>query len=222
LQAQDAAIAGLKASIRQTASKIDSIRSNYRSQLETERVELIATLNRSSTDLSKSKIKRSLLEIVSPHDGIVKDLAVTTSGAVVSAGALLMNIIPQKEPLQAEVFLRGEDVGFVFPGQKAQLKISAFPFQRYGLLEGTVALISADTTDSQKTLGQQGIIQNQVTYKAIVSLTSSVLNSVATNERLPLSTGMVVTAEIHQRQRTVLEYLISPIQKASQEAGRER
>jgi hemolysin D len=62
----------------------------------------------------------------------------------------------------------------------------------------------------------------QLTYLALVKLESNILKSEATNESLKLATGMLVSAEIHQRQRTVMEYLISPIQKVTQEAARER
>jgi hemolysin D len=221
LRSQEAAVQSLTSAVTQSEAKLISIRSNYRSQLETERVELMATLNKSSSELDKSKIKSGLLDIKSPNDGIVKDLAVTTKGAVVAAGVLLMNIVPQNEALQAEVLLKNEDVGFVLAGQDTRIKVAAYPFQRYGLMEGKVALVSADSADPSKQNNAPGQ-PTQLTYKALVKLNSAVLRSEATKEELPLTTGMLVVAEIHQRQRTVMEYLLSPIQKVAQEAARER
>lgn len=219
LKAQAANVASLNASIAQSEKKIAAIRSQYRSQLENERLDTLAQLNRSGQELEKSNVKAGQMEIRAPNDGVVKDLATTTHGAVVAAGALLMNIVPQSEPLQAEVLLRNEDVGFVAAGQVAKVKVAAYPFQKYGLLDGKVALLSADATDPKQ---QQSNQQPMLTYRAIVRLDSRELVSAGTGERLPLSPGMLVTAEIHQGQRTVLEYLLSPVRKTVQEAARER
>jgi hypothetical protein len=61
----------------------------------------------------------------------------------------------------------------------------------------------------------QGIASSYLLYEAKSE-------SEASGEELPLSTGMLVVSEIHQRQRTVMEYLLSPVQKVAQEAARER
>jgi hemolysin D len=180
LKSQEATVQSLVAAVNQSEAKIVSLRSNYRSQLETERVDLLAGLNKSAGELDKSKIRSGLLEIKAPNDGIVKDLAVTTKGAVVGAGGLIMNIIPQNEPLQAEVALRNEDVGFVVPGQTVQLKVAAYPFQRYGLLPGKVLMVSADSGDTKNS----GVAQNStpapgdaLSYKALISIASTTLKS---------------------------------------------
>jgi hemolysin D len=188
-------------------------------QLETERLETVSVLNRSGQELEKSNVKAGLLEIRAPNAGVVKDLATTTKGAVVSAGVLLMNIVPQDEPMQAEVLLKNEEVGFVAVGQKAAVKVAAYPFQKYGMLEGKVLLVSADSADPKQTPQGQ---QPTLTYRALVKLDTNHLLSAATNEKLAINAGMLVTAEIHQGQRTVMEYLLSPVRKVGQEAGRER
>lgn len=219
LKVQAANVQSLNAAIAQSERRIASLRSQYRSQLENERIETVALLNRSGQELEKSNVKAGMLEIRAPNAGVVKDLATTTHGAVVAAGALLMNIVPQDEPLQAEVLLKNEDVGFVAVGQKAMLKVAAYPFQKYGMLEGEVALVSADAADPKQTPQGQAPM---LTYRAIVRLKGSKLTSAATGEQLALNPGMLVAAEIHQGERSVIEYLLSPVQKIGQEAARER
>jgi hemolysin D len=217
-KAQESNVQSLKAVIAGSEKKLISVRSNYRSQLENERIETLTQLNKSSQELDKSTIRSGLLEIKAPNDGVVKDLAVTTKGAVVQAGSLLLNIVPREEPVQAEVLLSNEDVGFIGVGQKAHIKVAAYPFQKYGLLEGKVLLVAADSSDPKQ---QQATQQPQLTYRALVSLQTQAL--VAPNgEKLALSPGMLISAEIHQGQRTVLEYLLSPVQKVGAEAARER
>lgn len=218
LRAQESAVISLRAVIAGSDKKIASIRSSYRSQLENERIETVTQLNKSGQELDKSTIRSGLLEIKAPTEGIVKDLAVTSPGAVVQAGSLLLNIVPQNDPVQAEVLLSNEDVGFVIKGQKAQIKIAAYPFQKYGLLDGKVSLISADSADPKQ---QQQTQQPTLSYRALVSLNSQSLLS-PNGEKLNLTPGMLVAAEIHQGRRTVLEYLLSPVQKVGAEAARER
>lgn len=219
LKTQAATVVSLRAAIAQSEKRIVSVRSQYRSQLEDLRAETAALLNRSAQEFEKSNVKAGMLEIRSPTNGVVKDLVVTTRGAVVAAGALLMNVVPVGETLQAEVLLKNEDVGFVSMGQEARIKVAAYPFQKYGMLEGAVSLVSADATDPRQTPQGQA---PQLTYRALVKLNAPSLHSAATGEQLALSPGMLVTAEIHQGQRTVLEYLLSPVRKVTQEAARER
>lgn len=218
LRAQEATVQSLKAVIIGIERKQTSLRSSYHSQLENERLDTVTLLNRSSQELDKSVIKNGLLEVRSPTEGIVKDLTVSATGAVVGAGNVLMNIVPKEEPVQAEVLLSNEDVGFVIVGQKAHIKIAAYPFQKYGLLEGNVSLLSADSADQRQ---QQQTGQPQLSYRALISIDRQSLES-PSGGTLELQPGMLVTAEIHQGKRTVLEYLLSPVQKVASEAGRER
>jgi hemolysin D len=219
LRAQASNVQSLNSSIAQSERKLAGLRSQYRSQLENERIETLNQLNRSGQELEKSSVRFGQLEIRAPNAGVVKDLATTTRGAVVAAGALLMNIVPRDEPMQAELLLKNEDVGFVAVGQNAKVKVAAYPFQKYGMLDGKVALVSADSSDPKQQQPGQPV---QMTYRAIVRVDSTVLTSVATGEKLALTPGMLVTAEIHQGTRSVLEYLLSPVQKVGQEAARER
>ena len=218
LKTQAATVASLNASIAQSEKRLAALRSQYRSQLENERMETVAQLNRSDQELAKSNVKAGQLDIRAPTAGVVKDLATTTQGAVVQAGALLMNIVPKEEPLQAEVLLRNEDVGFTAVGQPVKVKVAAYSFQKYGLMEGDVHMISPDATDPKQQV--QG--QPTQTYRAIIRLKDTALVDPRTGERYPLNAGMLVTAEIHQGRRTVMEYLLSPVQRVTQEAARER
>jgi hemolysin D len=216
LQAQLSTVNGLGAAIEQGERKLDAVRSSYRTQLENERVDTLAQIRRLNQDLDKTSIRKGQMDIRAPADGVVKDLAVTSVGAVVQAGALLMNIVPKEEPLLAEVMLGNDDAGFVAIGQKVQLKIAAFPFQKYGVIEGRVTHIGADASESRQGQGAQA-----PSYRALVKLARQRFDA-AQDEALTLAPGMLVVAEIHQGDRTVLEYLLSPVQKVTSEAARER
>jgi hemolysin D len=218
LRAQEANVNSLKSAITQSQRKLAQIKSSYESQLRDERIEIESRFKKIEGELTKQQFKSGLLELKAPQAGVVKDLSLTTVGTVVQPGAVLLNVVPKDEPLIAEVAIKNEDVGFVQPGQTAKVKLSAYPFQKYGLVEGKVEQIGADSNanDPQKQLAQP-----PQTYKAYVALKNQMLKA-PNGDELKLTAGMAVVSEIHQGKRSVIEYLISPVQKISQEAARER
>jgi hemolysin D len=220
LKSQEASMAALAAAVEQSRNKVAQIKSSYDSQLLNERVELQGQQQKTAGELRKQVYKSALLELRAHEDGVVKDMATYTPGAVVQPGAALLNIVPRNEPLFAEVAIHNEDVGFVTPGQPVKVKLQAYPFQKYGMLEGTVHMVSADSSadDPQKATAQG---QSPQSYKALVRLATQEFKS-PDGEVLRISPGMVVQAEIHQGSRTVLEYLLSPVQMVANEAARER
>jgi hemolysin D len=219
LRAQQATVQSLRASIDQSRSRVGALQSQYHAQLENERVDLQAQINRGLQELRKSTLRDEYLEIRAAQAGVVKDLLVSAPGAVVQAGAVLMNIVPQGDALVAEVMLKNEDTGFVAIGQAARLKVAAFPFHKYGMVDAQVSLVAADAIDPQKGSAEQGA---GLTYKAIVAPNRKTASSFPGMAALRLQPGMLVTAEINQGQRTVLEYLLSPVRRVVQEAARER
>jgi hemolysin D len=105
----------------------------------------------------------------------------------------------------------------------------AYPFQKYGMIDGKVTQVSADATDRGKGNNNQtnandnsedSTNQSQLAYRTIVKLAKQDLT--IEQEKLLLSPGMQVVAEIKLADQTVMEYLLSPVSKAFHEAGRER
>jgi len=226
LKTQQFTVASLKATITQSEKKIAQITSAYRQQLQNERVDTAAQLHKLEQDSEKQEHHYGLLELKAQHSGVIKDLATHTRGTVVQPGTILLTIVPQDEPLLAEVWISNLDAGFIIPGQAARVKLAAYPFQKYGMLDGVVRHVGADASSAQEKNkgGEQAKDDSQpaagLNYLALVELNSPVLE--AQGARLRLTPGMQVSAEILLGTRTVLEYLLSPIQKTVYEAARER
>lgn len=227
LETQRASVAALTSSLTQQDQRLAQIKSAYASDLNQLRLETVSRITRLQQDSHKLTYQQGLLELRAPQAGVVKDLATTTVGAVVQPGTVLLNLVPASEPLQAEVMINNQDIGFVREGQTVRLKLAAYPFQKYGMLDGVVKTVSADATAMNGgNAGNAGAVSNtqrdasSLAFKAIVTLSSQQLQSVARS--LPLAAGMSVSAEIIQDQRTVFEYLLSPVKRVTSEAGRER
>lgn len=152
-------------------------------------------------------------EIFSPSRGIVKDVEVTTIGGVIPPGGTLMNIVPVDDELLVEAKISPRDIAFVSKGQTATVKVTAYDSSIYGSLEGVVDQISPDTIESE--------VEPGVFYYRVWVLTDEASLAGPDGNRLPIIPGMITTTEIKLGQKTVLDYLIKPLNRAA-EAMRER
>jgi len=225
LCAQESTVHSLKAAIMQSRAQLAKVTSKYRSELQNERIDVESKYRKLQQELVKLGHKTSLLELKASQAGIVKDLATHTIGTVVSPGTVLLSIVPEHEPLVAEVMVKNDDVGFVFSQQKVKLKLLAYPFQKYGMVVGEVIHIGPDVSNittqqnANKDLSKDSVAPT-LTYKALISLNSQVIN--VDGKKLKILPGMQVVAEINQGQRSVMEYLLSPVRKTLHDSGRER
>jgi len=226
LRTQEFVIRSSQALIEQSEKKIAQITADYRRQLQTERVETAAQYEKLRQELAKHEHRRELLELRAPEAGTVKDLATHTVGTVAMPGTILMTLVPRDEQLLAEVWVSNQDVGFVRQAQPVKIKLAAFQFTKYGMVQGTVRQVSADATEAPSANTRSDALTGRdrpmgpLAYRAIVELKSQHLET--DGARYPLSPGMQVAAEIHLGTRTVLEYVVSPVRKAFHEAARER
>lgn len=226
LRTQEFTIRSNQALIEQSERRLAQITADYRRSLQTERVETAAQFEKARQDLAKHEHRQGLLELRAPQPGVVKDLATHTAGTVASPGTILMTLVPENDTMLAEVWVSNQDVGFVRPGQDVKLKLAAFQFQKYGMIEGRVRQVSADATEAPSANTRSDALSGRdrpmgpLAYRALVDLKSQEL--VSEKERYRLGSGMQVAGEIHLGTRSILEYLLSPVQKAWHEAGRER
>lgn len=155
----------------------------------------------------------SRLTLRSPVRGIVKNIEVSTIGGVVPPNGKLMDIIPLGDQLMIEARILPRDIAFIHPDQRATVKITAYDYAIYGALEGKVATISPDTI-------QDEVDRELYYYRVFIETDSDALVN-KSGKRFPIAPGMIATADINTGQKTVLDYLLKPFNKA-REALRER
>jgi HlyD family secretion protein len=226
LRTQEFTIRSNRSLIEQSESKIAQITADYRRQLQTERIDSANLLEKASQELAKIEHRHGLLELKAPGEGVVKDLATHTIGTVAAPGTILMTLVPQGERMIAEVWVGNQDVGFVRPGQNVKLKLAPYQFQKYGMIEGKVKQVSADATEAPSANTRSDALTGRdrpmgpLAFRALVELNTQRL--AVDGETYPVAPGMQVAAEINLGTRTVMEFLLSPVQKAFHEAARER
>lgn len=149
------------------------------------------------------QVNRTIVK--SPIDGIVQKLYVHTVGGVVRPGADLVEIVPSNDSLLVEVKVKPSDIAFIYKGQKAKVKFSAYNFSIYGALDGKVESISPDSIQDEK----------GVTYfKIRIKTNKNYLQR--DKKRLKIIPGMTVNVDIITGKRTVLDYILKPILKTKQ------
>jgi len=162
-------------------------------------------------ELSKAQQRSRLQRLVSPVDGTITQLAIHTIGGVIEPAHPMMVVVPDNAPLILEARMLNRDAGFVTIGQPVAVKLEAFPFTRFGTIPGRIESISSDAIEDE----HLGLV-----YVARVRLDRMTINRGDAVVRL--TPGMAATADVRTGRRSLLSYLMSPIEEARLEAGRER
>ncbi|WP_319520600.1 HlyD family type I secretion periplasmic adaptor subunit [uncultured Martelella sp.] len=193
--------------------KMDDMRSKYivesgekLAEAQAKVQSLLSTLHGLEDTIAHTTIR-------SPVHGIVKDVAVTTIGGVISPNGAVMTIVPLNDQLLIEARVSPRDIAFIHPGQPALVKITAYDYSVYGGLEGSVENISPDTIRDE-------INPENLYYRVYIRTASDVLVNKA-GKRFPISPGMVASVDIKTGEKTIWDYLIKPLNRG-REALRER
>ena len=164
-----------------------------------------------SKEITKANTRAGAQHLTAPIDGVVQQLAMHTVGGVVTPAQQLMVVAPEDGQLEVEAILENKDIGFIYENQDAEVKIDAFPYTRYGTVDGKVTSLSRDAVQIDKV----GLV-----YTAKVSLSRSTIQ--VDGKEIRLTPGMSVAVEIKTGKRRLIEYFLSPLLQAGHESIRER
>ena len=201
-------------------TKDDFIANNIQQLVIAERQ--AATLKQKVVEL-KGKLDNMTLR--APINGVVAASTLTTIGQVISSGNEIMRVVPRDTKMEVIAYVPNQEIGFIKVGQHVDVKVDAFPFTRYGTLNGIVLRISQDAipaSDAQQsqldaTHSSQSNEKNsgggQATKNLVYPLTISLENNHISidGRNVNLVPGMGITAEIKTDRRRLIDYLISPI-----------
>jgi hemolysin D len=189
--------------------------------------------DRGGQDLVKAKTRNERTQMRASVDGTVQQLAVTTVGQVVTPGQSLMTIVPSDGNIEIEVMILNQDIGFVEVGQRAVVKVDAFPFTRYGTIDATVLQVSREGIDQADAAalsdpnnsgrapsGQTQQRGQNLVFPALVRLDRKSMD--IDGKDVPLSYGMMVTVEVKTGTRRVIDYVLSPLREVTSTAGHGR
>ena len=160
----------------------------------------------------KAKRRNALVDLMSPADAVVLEVAQRSIGSVLREAEPLFTLVPLDVPIEAEVNVDARDIGLVRAGAPVRIKLDAYPFQKHGTIEGTVRTVTEDSFVDKEN-------PSQAFYRARVALTATALRGVPETYRL--IPGMTIAAEIKSGERTVLSYFLYPLIRGLDESIRE-
>ena len=200
-----------RAAVSEARARMNEITSNAKAQAQTELSAKLIEMNEIRERLSALTERKTRTEIKSPVAGTIQEITVNTIGGVIRPGEDLIKIVPQDENLVVEAQIRPSDRAFIFPGQKAVVKLTAYDFSIYGGLDAELMSISADTFEDQ---------EGNTFYK--VKLKTKETELKRKGEVLPIEIGMVASVDILTGEKTVAQYLLKPFVKTLENAMNER
>jgi adhesin transport system membrane fusion protein len=205
-------IDGLKAAVKEAALEIDQLSLQLRQKALSDKTQALADLSVVNETIRGASDRVARTDVRSPVDGVVNDLTVNTIGAFVQPGAVIATIVPTAEKLLVQARISPRDVAFIRPGQSATVKITAYDFSIYGGLEGEVTNVSADSLVDEKT--------GKPYYEVLVKTEHSELKK--DGRTYSIIPGMIASVDILTGHKTILHYLLKPINKSLSESLTER
>lgn len=203
----------LQRQVSELQSKITDRRSEYMvrareelSQIKSEAESLESVIRGREDSLSR-------LTLRSPVRGIVKDIKVTTQGGVIPPNGELMQIVPLEDQLLIEARISPKDIAYIYPGQEAKVKITAYDYSIFGGLDGTVTLISPDSIQDE--------FKPEIFYYRVFIRTETDTLTDKEGDDYSIVPGMIATVDIKTGEKTVFDYLMKPFGRIK-DALRER
>lgn len=204
----------LQRQVADLQGQITNRRNKYFQDAQAELAKAREELEAAEQLLAQRREQLEHTELYAPMDGIVRNIRLTTRGAVARAGEEIMQIVPVEGELIVEAKVRPADIAFIKPGLPATVKLDAYDYAIYGALPGTVSYISPDALSEET---QEGTVPY---YRVHISITQR--PSPSRRGNIDIQPGMTATIEIRTGKQTVWRYLTKPITKTLDESLGER
>ncbi len=207
----------LEEQVQQARSALEVFVRGWRQTVLTDLVKARRDRDALQENLNKAERRSALVELRAPIDATVLEIGKRSVGSVAREAEPIATLVPQGVPLQAEIQIPADEIGFVRVNDSVRVKIDAFPFQRHGTVDGRLTAVGEDSFVAEG--AGRGRPMTKAYYPARVGELRSQLKAVPADTRL--APGMTLTAEIKVTDRSVLSYFVYPLVKAFDEGIRE-
>jgi HlyD family secretion protein len=197
----------------ETESERQTFRDKWRSDHNQQLVQARQDMTEASQTLGKARKMSDLTQLRAPADGVVLEVADRSVGSVLREAETLVTMVPDGASLYVDANVPSRDVSYVKVGQAVRVKLEAYPFQRYGTLDGVLDVISPDSLP----LKQED--HAPMVYRARVRLVGKPANWAVREIRL--RPGLVASAEIKTGRRSIASYILEPVMRTTDESMRE-
>ncbi len=206
--------------LQQMMAERTAFEQQWKAQVNQELHERSRSLDNAKESLRKANLRNQLVELRAEQDGVVLSIAKVSVGAVMQSGEQFITLAARESSFEIEARVTGADAGYVRDRQKVTIKFDTFPYVQYGVAEGSVRTISADSfVGPDETQRDATFRQMPAFYKARIAVDDVKMHGVAGG--FELKRGMPVTADIKVGERNILTYLFARVLPVGLEGMRE-
>jgi len=198
---------------RETDSERQTFVEKWRSDRNQQLVQAREDLAEATQTLGKARKMSELTELRAPTDGVILEIADRSVGSVLREAETLVTLVPDNSVLYVEANIPSRDIGYVKVGQAVRIKLEAYPFQRYGTLDGVLDIVSANSLPVKQDDNSQMVYHAQVRINGLPSRLAA--------QGVSLRPGLVASAEIRAGRRSIASYILSPVLRTVDEGMRE-
>lgn len=206
VQSQKLLIQQYTLSSEQIALQIKDAESQYSSQVNSKLAEINSQLDEIRTDINKYRLSENHLNITAPVSGYVNSLDINTIGETITSAQELMTIVPDDTALEMVCYVTNMDIANVKIGMETEIKLEAYPYNKYGTIKGKVKYISPSSFVSEQ-MGNVYLVKIEITDE---------------NDNINIISGLSGTVEIKTDKRTIMDYFLEPIIKGFGESLKEK
>lgn len=206
IKTQELSVQQYALAVENAELKISNVKAQYRSQLNSNISEIDSKLSEIRANLEKYRLSTEYLMITAPVSGYVNSIDVNTPGETVTAAQQLVTIVPDNTPSEVICYVKNTDVADIKVGMEAEIKLDAYPYNRYGTVKGTVKYISPSSFSNEQ-IGSVYIVKLEID---------------GANKNINIISGLSGAVEIKIGKRTVMDYFLEPIVKGFGDSLKEK
>lgn len=206
IKAQELTVQQNALAVENAELQISGIKAQYSSQINSDISEINNKLNEIETNIEKYRLSTEYQNITAPVSGYVNSVGVNTLGETVTSAQQLVTIVPDNTPNEMLCYVKNTDIADIELGMEAEIKLEAYPYNKYGTVKGTVKYISPSSFANEQ-LGSVYIVK---------------LDIDGGSENINIISGLSGAVEIKTDKRTVMDYFLEPIVKGFGESLKEK
>lgn len=206
----------LQKQVAELEGQIINRRNKYFQDAQAELTRVQEELRSQQQSLTDRSVNFNRTEIRTPAAGVVRNIRITTRGARVRPGDIMLDLLPTDGELVLEAKLKPGDIGHVAVGQPATVKLDAWDYSIYGMLDGDVIYISPDALNEDTRAGEH------IYYRIRIRIRPDSRLRDRTGKTIEVQSGMTGQIDIRTGGQTVLTYLTKPVTKTLHQSFHER
>lgn len=205
-QSQELVVQQASLAVEKAELDIENCKSKYMAEISSKTAEIDSKLQEIDSSIEKYSLSKDGQNITAPVSGYVNSISVNTLGATVTQGQQLITIVPDDMPSEMVCYVKNMDIADVSVGMDTEIKLEAYPYNKYGTVKGKVKYISPSSFQNES-MGSVYLVKIEL---------------IDWNDSIDIISGLSGSIEIKTGERSIMRYFLDPITKGFGESLKEK